>query len=97
MSRTKKEDFTPSGDWTIGELEAKLIEFFKKNGQDATIGIHSRRQQFSMDGVRWGIGKGYLEFSSKFDEDDVLGAGAGQSVEFTYKLMEKGRKYFLDK
>ncbi|MEK6792280.1 MAG: hypothetical protein AABX96_01060 [Nanoarchaeota archaeon] len=97
MSQAKKEDFTPSGNWTLGELETKLIEFFKKNGQDATIGIHSRRQQFSMDGVRWGMNKGYLEFSDKFDEDDSLGPGAGQSVEYNYKLTEKGRKYFLQR
>lgn len=96
MSKPRK-DFSPSGDWTIGELESKLKEFFKINGADATIGIYSRRQQFSMDGVRWGMEKGYLEFSSKFDEDDLLGDGAGQSVEYTYKLTEKGRKYLLQR
>lgn len=77
--------FRPSGNWTISELEGKLMEFFDREGPEATIEIYSRRQRFQADGVSLWMSRGLLEPAGSEEGE--------QSGSIFYGLTPSGREY----
>lgn len=59
--KNKDGKFPVSGDWTVGELEEKLINFFEKNGPQARLEIYSKLQQFQTDAIRYWMFLGLIE------------------------------------
>ncbi|MCH7850211.1 MAG: DnaJ domain-containing protein [Nanoarchaeota archaeon] len=82
-------EYRASGDWTVGELEDKLMEFFEKHGTEATSEIYSRRQRFQVDGIGYWISRGLMEAKSSWTGD--------QSGSIFYGLTEDGIDYFTRK
>ena len=87
------KNYRTTGDWTVGELEEKLINFFKKHGPNAQIKIDSCIQRFQTDSVNYWTSKDYLEYSHEWNEDEILGKGLGQATALFYKLTSQGKKY----
>lgn len=82
-------------DYTNEDLEASLKRAFADGRADYIImDGQTMRNQFLVDSVNYGIEKGWLKPGKDIDEDEVLGQGLGQYFAYTYRLTEKGTKYF---
>ena len=81
--------------YDVKELEDALKRAFVDN-ESGTIFIDGQtmRNEFLRQSLSHGLDNGLLTQDQTFDEDRRLGYGLGQSYACTYRLSDKGRKYF---
>jgi len=79
----------------LNELETSLRKAFVDDGADFIIlDGQTARSEFIRDGINHGLKKGWLCQGEDIDEDKVLGQGRGQYCAYTYRLTDKGKRYF---
>ena len=77
------------------EFEASLRRAFVDRGADyIQVDGHDLRNEFLRKSLRYGIDEGWLQRGKDLDEDDILGSGEGQSLAYTYRLTDKGKRVF---
>jgi hypothetical protein len=84
-----------SKQYSKSELEDSLKRAFVDNEADYIImDGQQMRNEFLVDGINYGLDKGWLYQAENIDEDEILGQSNGQYLAYTYRLTNKGKKYF---
>ncbi len=80
-------------DYTENDLEDSLKRAFVDARADYII-LDTRRNKFLIDGIQYGLDKGWLYKGEDIDEDKILGPGLGQYFAHTFRLTDNGKEYF---
>ena len=77
------------------EFEASFRRAFVEEGADyLEVDGHTLRNKFLRESLQYGVNKGWLQRGEDMDEDDILGPGMGQSLAYTYRLTDEGKRHF---
>jgi len=87
-------EFETSGDWTVKDLEEKILEVFVQRGINRYIIISSRREAFGIDAVSYWSNLGLLEVKGSYEGEQSGSIHYGLTdagIEFVEESLERKR------